>query len=59
VREREVLALLAGGHSDREIGAALGISDRTAESHVLHILNKLGVSTRAAAAVAAVRDGLV
>jgi non-specific serine/threonine protein kinase len=57
-REREVLALLIEGHSDRTIADALFISQRTASDHVGAILRKLGVSTRAEAAVRAVRDGL-
>jgi DNA-binding NarL/FixJ family response regulator len=49
-REREVAALLAEGLSNREIAEALVISQRTAESHVEHILAKLGVANRAQAA---------
>jgi DNA-binding CsgD family transcriptional regulator len=48
-REREVLRLLADGHSDREIAAALSISPKTVGLHVSHLLAKLGVSSRAAA----------
>jgi DNA-binding NarL/FixJ family response regulator len=58
-REVEVLGLLAEGLSDREIAARLSISDRTAGNHVLHILQKLNVDSRTAAAVLAVRSGLV
>jgi DNA-binding NarL/FixJ family response regulator len=58
-REREVLTLLAEGHSDREIAATLFISRRTASSHVAAILGKLGTRSRAEAAVRAVRDGMV
>ncbi|MGH2534460.1 MAG: LuxR C-terminal-related transcriptional regulator [Thermomicrobiales bacterium] len=57
-RELDVLRLLVEGQSDREIGAALGISPRTVETHVAHVLNKLGVETRTAAATFAVRLGL-
>jgi excisionase family DNA binding protein len=57
-REREVLALLVEGASDREIAAALSISYRTATNHVASILAKLDVPTRAAAAALAVRRGL-
>jgi len=46
-REREVAALLAQGLSNKEIAAKLVISPRTAESHVEHILAKLGVANRA------------
>jgi DNA-binding CsgD family transcriptional regulator len=57
-REREVLALLIDGRSDREIAAALGISPRTAETHVFRLCVKLGVEGRAAAVGAAFRLGL-
>jgi non-specific serine/threonine protein kinase len=45
-REREVAELLAEGLSNREIAARLVISLRTAESHVEHILAKLGLTNR-------------
>ncbi len=46
-REREVLRLLALGHTNQEIAKLLFISVRTAETHRAHIMRKLGVSTRA------------
>ena len=49
-RERQVAALLAQGLSNREIAGRLVISQRTAESHVEHILTKLGFTSRAQAA---------
>jgi DNA-binding NarL/FixJ family response regulator len=49
-REMQVLQLLRGGLKDREIAAALGISVRTAEKHVEHILRKLPARNRADAA---------
>ena len=52
-REIEVLRLLGEGMSNREIGEALYISAKTASVHVTHILQKLNVSTRVQAAVAA------
>ena len=54
-REREVLALLADGRTNGEIGARLFISTKTASVHVTHILNKLGVSSRTEAALLASR----
>jgi non-specific serine/threonine protein kinase len=58
-REREVLQLLAKGHSDRQIAAALSISPKTVGNHVSRILAKLDVETRTAAATQALRGGLV
>jgi len=46
-REVEVARLVAGGLSNKQIGARLSISERTAESHVRSILNKLGFHSRA------------
>jgi DNA-binding NarL/FixJ family response regulator len=54
-----VLTLLAAGRSDRAIAEELFISRRTASHHVAAILAKLGLHSRAEAAVRAVRDGLV
>ena len=58
-RETEVLALLAGGLTNHEIGAELFISNKTASVHVSRILTKLSVRNRAAAAAAAHHLGLV
>jgi non-specific serine/threonine protein kinase len=57
-REREILVLLAAGQTDPAIAEALFISVRTVENHVAHILAKLGVRTRTAAATAAIAAGL-
>ena len=57
-REREVLKLVAAGHSDRDVATTLFISRRTASEHVGHILQKLGAKSRADAAAIAVRLGL-
>ena len=57
-RELEVLRLVAQGHTDREIAEALFISRRTATTHLTHILDKLGLDSRTAAAAYAVRHGL-
>jgi DNA-binding CsgD family transcriptional regulator len=58
-REREVLALLASGHTNREIGHALHISERTVETHRAHVTEKLGVRGRAELYRAALRLGLL
>jgi len=57
-REREVVREIAAGHSNRAIAQTLSISERTVEVHVLHILTKLGLESRSAAAAWAVRHGL-
>jgi HD-GYP domain-containing protein (c-di-GMP phosphodiesterase class II) len=58
-RETEVLALVARGLSNKAVAARLGISVRTVGSHVEHVYTKTGVSTRGAAAMFAMRHGLV
>jgi len=58
-REVEVLRLLAQGLTNREIAASLVVSERTINSHLVHIFNKVGVTSRAAATAFAVRHGLV
>ena len=57
-REREVATLVAHGASNRHIAGTLVISERTAEAHVSHILNKLGLATRVQLAAWAVAHGL-
>jgi predicted ATPase/DNA-binding CsgD family transcriptional regulator len=57
-REVEVLRLVADGHADREIAAALFVSRSTVANHVANILSKLGVPSRAAAAAWAVRHNV-
>lgn len=56
-REREVLAWLAAGKTDREIGEILGMSVRTVQKHLQHIYEKLGVETRTAAVMRAIKLG--
>ena len=58
-REIEVLRAVTRGLTNREIGEAFGISPRTAEHHVQHVYDKIGVSSRAAAAVFAMEHGLI
>jgi DNA-binding NarL/FixJ family response regulator len=58
-REREVLALVARGLSNAEIGAAIHVSHATAKTHVGRILTKLGARDRAQLVVAAYESGLV
>ncbi len=58
-REAEVLALLVRGWSNKQIGQRLSITPRTVGSHVEHIYSKIGVTTRGAAAMYAMRHGLV
>ena len=58
-RELEVLLLVARGASSRDVARELVIADKTARNHIERIYAKLGVSTRAAAALYAMRHGLV
>ena len=57
-RERDVLALVAQGLPNRGIGEALGITERTARTHVSNILAKLGLTSRTQAALFAVEQGI-
>lgn len=57
-REREVLTLIASGASNRLIAQQLGVSERTARTHMSNILAKLQLSSRTQAALWAVREGL-
>jgi len=58
-REREILALVAQGHSNREIAEQLVISERAARTHVSNVLSKLQLSSRTQAALLAIREGLI
>jgi ATP/maltotriose-dependent transcriptional regulator MalT len=58
-RERQVLALLAAGRSNRQIAADLVISEHTVARHVQNIFGKVGVTSRAAAGAFAVAHQLV
>jgi DNA-binding NarL/FixJ family response regulator len=57
-RERDVLACVARGLSNRAVADALGITERTARTHVSNILAKLGLASRTQAALLAVQHGL-
>lgn len=57
-RECQVLALVAAGHSNREIGEALFISDRTVARHLTNLFHKIGVTSRTQAARYALDRGL-
>jgi HD-GYP domain-containing protein (c-di-GMP phosphodiesterase class II) len=57
-RETQVIALLARGLQTKQIAGALGISIKTADRHIEHAYRKMGVSTRAAAALLAMEHGL-
>jgi DNA-binding CsgD family transcriptional regulator/tetratricopeptide (TPR) repeat protein len=58
-RETEVAAMVARGLSNRAIGESLHLSERTAENHVKHILDKLGFTSRTQIAAWAVAEGLL
>jgi len=58
-REREVLALIAKGMSNKEIARQLFISDKTVKNHLSNIFEKLHINDRTSAAVMAVKEGLV
>jgi DNA-binding NarL/FixJ family response regulator len=58
-REIEVLCLVARGASNKEIAAALAISEKTARNHVERMYAKIGVSNRIGGSMYALRNGLV
>lgn len=58
-RELEVLQLVAGGSSNREIGQQLMLSEATVKSHLVHIYDKLGVRSRTSAVASAREQGVL
>jgi len=58
-RERDVLALVADGHPNREIAIRLGISEHTVKFHLASLFGKLGASTRTQAVRRALKWGLI
>ena len=58
-REREVLRLLAGGYSNREIAKALFVAEGTVKNHVSNILTKMGVRDRTRAVIKAAEWGIL
>ena len=57
-RERQVAALVASGRTNRQIGRVLGISEKTAEVHLHHVMSKLDARSRAEVAAWAVTHHL-
>jgi DNA-binding NarL/FixJ family response regulator len=57
-REREILALIANGHANKQIAALFEISEDTVKRHVSHILEKLNAHDRAQATAEAIRRGI-
>ncbi len=57
--ESNVLRMIVGGMSNKEIGFALDVSENTVKSHVQNIFGKIGVSDRTSAATLAIKRGLV
>lgn len=58
-RETDVLKLIVAGNSNKEIGAALYISEATVKTHINNLLSKLGVTDRTQAATTALQRGIV
>jgi DNA-binding NarL/FixJ family response regulator len=58
-REREVLHLAAGGRTNKQIGAALHLSDRTVQNHLANIYAKLGVASRTEAVTVGLQRSLI
>ena len=59
LRDAEVLEMLVAGRSNKEIGSALGIEERTVKAHVAKLMRKVGVQNRIALSVHAITHSLV
>ena len=58
LRESEILRLIAGGLSNREIGERLMLSEKTVKNHISRIFSKLQITARTQAAIYAIRNGI-
>ncbi|QKK03521.1 MAG: response regulator transcription factor [Pseudomonadota bacterium] len=58
-RETEILRLMAGGYSNKEIAGALNVAEGTVKNHVSNILSKMGVRDRTRAVLKALEDGVI
>lgn len=58
LRETEVLKLIAGGYSNREISIALSLSEKTIKNHISHIFAKLHITARTQAVIHAIKTGI-
>ena len=58
-REKEVLELLVAARSNKDIGSALGITERTVKAHVAKLMRKVGVQNRISLSVHAITQSLV
>ncbi|MGE5553540.1 MAG: helix-turn-helix domain-containing protein [Betaproteobacteria bacterium] len=58
-REREILTLIAKGHSNREIARLLYVSESTVKNHISSVYKKVGVTGRSRLVLLAIQNGLV
>ena len=57
-RERQILRLIVSGHSNKQIGRELGISEKTVKGHLTNLFQRIGVQDRTQAALWAEREGI-
>ena len=57
--ETNILRMIVGGMSDREVAFALDIRENTVKTHITNVFDKMGASDRASAATLAIKHGLV